>query len=145
MREPKLAAELYDADFVLWLEEQGRALRQQRWADLDVPNLVEEVEALASSQRRELDSRIKVVLVHLLKLAHQPERNSRSWKITLLNQRDELTQLIAASPSLRRLVPESIQRNYPRARRLAVLETGLSLKRFPPGCPFGVTDVLDGV
>ncbi len=83
MREPIAARALYDSDFALWLEEQGRALRERRLGDLDVPNIIEEIEALGAEQRRELGSRIRVVLTHVLKLAYQPARNSRSWRVTL--------------------------------------------------------------
>jgi len=143
MREPKAAPALYGTDFVLWLDEQGRALRSRRVSDLDVPNIIEEIEALAGDQRRELGSRIRVVLTHLLKLSYQPAKKTRSWRVTLLTQRDELAQLLEQSPSLRRLIPEAIQRNYPRARRAAAVETGLSLERFPLDCPYSVANVLD--
>ncbi len=142
MRESKAARALYDNDFVLWLEEQGRALRGRRLADLDVPNIIEEIEALGRDQRRELGSRISVVLTHLLKLAYRPARKSRSWRVTLFTQRGEIARLLEASPSLRRLIPEAIQHNYPRARRAAALETALSLKRFPADCPFEAAEVL---
>jgi len=143
MRESKAARALYDDDFVLWLEEQGRALRGRRLADLDVPNIIEEIEALGRDQRRELGSRISVVLTNLLKLAYQPARKSRSWRVTLFTQRGEIARLLEASPSLRRLIPEAIRHNYPRARRAAALETALSLKRFPADCPFEAAEVLD--
>ena len=87
MRSP---ASLYDTDFLLWLEQQSAALKAGRWQDLDVPNLVEEIDALAGSLRRELRRRVRVLLQHLLKLEYQPAKASGSWRATVRDQRDEI-------------------------------------------------------
>ena len=143
MRAPKAAPRLYESDFALWLEQQARALRERRFADLDLPSLIEEIDGLAGRDRRELGGRIRVVLTHLLKVAHQPQRTSRSWETTILTQRADIARLLEQSPSLRRLIPEEMKRAYPQARRIAASETRLSLNNFPECCAFTVEDVLD--
>jgi hypothetical protein len=107
---------MYEGDFAAWLDEQAAVLRARRWNDLDLPNLIEEVEALAGNLRRELRSRLNVILVHLLKLRYQPERRSGSWLASIYEQRDRLDDLLEQSPSLRRGVQSAVEREYRRAR-----------------------------
>ena len=59
--------DLYETDFYAWTQEQARLLRERRWADLDLDNLVDEVESVGSSEKREIRRRMKVLLAHLLK------------------------------------------------------------------------------
>ena len=65
---------LYDTDFLAWSKQQAEALRaamrngsNQR---LDLGNLAEEIEDLGKSVRRELQSQIRRIVRHLLKLEH---------------------------------------------------------------------------
>jgi predicted DNA-binding ribbon-helix-helix protein len=58
---------MYETDFYLWTQEQATLLREGRLDELDVPNLVEEIDSLGRSQRHELRSRLRVLLMHLLK------------------------------------------------------------------------------
>jgi hypothetical protein len=74
-------ASLYDEDFVAWAEQTARLLRQGRLHELDIENLAEEIEAMANRDRRELLSRLTVLLHHLLKWGWQPEKRSGSWKL----------------------------------------------------------------
>jgi hypothetical protein len=143
MNEATAAESLYERDFAAWLDEQAALLRSRRWTELDLPNLIEEVEDLAGNLRRELRSRLSVVLVHLLKL-RQPERRSGSWLASVYEQRARLDGLFEQSPSLRRLVQSGVEREYGPARRIAAAETGLWVQRFPERCPFTIADVLEG-
>ena len=58
--------DLYDADLFLWTEEQARLLREKRFDELDLSNLVEEVEGVCKSQRSEIENRLVIIVVHLL-------------------------------------------------------------------------------
>lgn len=69
----------YEQDFVLWLERQAVLLRARQFELLDLENLVEEIDGMARSVRRELRDRIKVVLIHLLKCEYQSGRLSDSY------------------------------------------------------------------
>src|SRR5664279_2079035 len=144
MNEATAAQSLYERDFSAWLDEQAAFLRSRRWNDLDLPHLIEEVEDLAGNLRRELRSRLSVVLVHLLKLRYQPERRSGSWLASVYEQRARLDGLFEESPSLRRFVQSGVEREYGPARRIAAAETGLSMQSFPERCPFTIADVLEG-
>jgi hypothetical protein len=106
---------LYDEDFVAWSEEQAEALRATARGGtnqkLDWENLAEEIESLGRSERRELRSRISVIIEHLVKLGHSPAPDPRNdWQDTILRERAEIEALLEDSPSLRREVPELIKK-----------------------------------
>jgi hypothetical protein len=121
----------YDADFALWARSQAAALRAGRFDELDVPNLAEEVEALARRDRQKLRSRWTVLALHVLKLLYQPERASGSWRSTIIEQATKINELLAESPSLVMSLPELSKIAYHVARRRAAVETGLPLATFP--------------
>src|ERR1035438_9493947 len=93
---------LYEQDFALWAEETARLLRAGALDDLDIENLAEEIESMGRKDRRELRSRLKVLLSHLLKWRIQPDhRSGGSWRSTIAIQRSDIEQLLEESPSLR--------------------------------------------
>jgi hypothetical protein len=133
----------YDADFHRWTEEQGRALREHRVADIDWANIAEEIETLGRSERSEIRSRLLIILHHLLKWHFQPHGRGASWEATLREQRDELRGALDDSPSLRSYPPTTLQRQYRLARSRAAAETGLPIDAFPAECPYTVEQILD--
>jgi len=133
----------YEVDFYLWATETARALREGRLADVDLEHVAEEIEDMGKKERRELASRLTVVLVHLLKWRYQPARRSRSWRLTLVRQRQGLEPVLEESPSLRGTLPEALARAYIRARTRAETETGLPAETFPAACPFTAEQVLN--
>jgi len=137
------AGKLYEEDFVEWAGETARLLRSGRFGEIDVEHLVEEVEAMPSRDRRELRSRLKMLMVHLLKWKFQPERRSGSWKSTIDDQREEIEDLFDESPSLRQTLPAATLVAYRRAVTRASSETALPANSFPAECPFSVAQILD--
>ncbi len=121
----------YESDFALWAESQAAALRERRFDDLDVPNLAEEVDGLARRDRRELRSRLTVLAAHLLKVLHQPERASGSWRGTIVEQVRKIRELLEESPSLVPSMPAFTEGAYRDARPEAAAETGLPIATFP--------------
>ena len=134
---------IYDEDFVAWAADTAQLLRERRFDEIDVENLAEEVDAMAGRDRRELQSRLAVIVIHLLKWKYQRNKRSRSWQSTIVTQRRELRQLLQQSPSLKREVAESVKEVYPDAVDGAAAETGLSVSAFPSACPFSPEQVLD--
>jgi len=123
---------LYETDFVMWSKQQAAALREGRFADLDLPNLSEEIEALARSDRRELRSRLTVLQMHLLKFEYQPERAARSWLSTIVEQAAKITELLVESPTLHgEVLANAILDGYADGRRQAAAETAIPLDHFP--------------
>lgn len=133
----------YDQDFVLWTERQTALIRAGRFDLVDWENVATEVEAMGSRERRELGSRLKVLVMHLLKWQFQPQSRSASWRATINDQRDEIEQLLADDPSLRRELDDTIRKRYRVARANAAGETGLALKSLPARCPYAVQQIFD--
>ncbi len=138
---------LYRQDYYAWSLEQSAALRERRFEALDIEHLAEEVEDLAKRERRELRSRLTRILVHLLKCRFQLARRSRSWGANLFLQRAEIADLFHDSPSLQTELPESVERAYSVALRLAGNEMRMKRDRweqlFPPRCPWSPKQILD--
>jgi hypothetical protein len=121
----------YDDDFALWAEQQTAALREGRFADLDMANLTEEIDGLTRRDRREIRSRLTVLMMHLLKLRYQPERALGSWRGTIREQAREIGLILKDSPSLRREMPGFIAEAYIDARPQAAAETEIAVAIFP--------------
>jgi hypothetical protein len=127
----RTASSGYDSDFSLWAEEQAAALREGRFADLDMPHLLEEIDDLSGSLRRELLSRLTRISMHLLKLQYQPERASGSWRGTIVEQAARIRRVLKGSPSLRPEMPAFIAEAYVDARPQAAAETEIPIATFP--------------
>jgi hypothetical protein len=135
---------LYDKDFALWVEEQVAALRTGDVAGLDLTNLIEELEGLTKRDERALGSQLKRIMAHMLKQHYQPQRASRSWIDSIENGREEITDILDQSPSLRRTLPDLMAKNYPRAVAQASRDTRLPVDHFPAQPPFTLEEVLSG-
>ena len=98
--KPPPPNDLYESDFFEWTQVQARVLRERRWDDLDLENLIDEVESVGSSEKREIRNRLKILLAHLLKWKFQPRFRGPSWRRTIREQREQLAEIIGASPSL---------------------------------------------
>jgi hypothetical protein len=144
-----MATPLYESDFYEWTLGQAATLRrlaaERINTELDLENLAEEVESMAGSDRRELRSRLEIILIHLLKLAYCFYPDPRTtWTDSVQAQRGSLEKLFDQSPSLRRLAPDMLEKAYPRALEQANRETiGLSMDTLPSVNPFPLERVLD--
>jgi uncharacterized protein DUF29 len=134
---------LYDEDFFEWTSRNAALLRAGRLGQADIEHIAEEIEDMGKRDLKELNSRVRVLVGHLLKWQLQSEKKSRSWERTIASQRAELGQLLEDSPSLRVKILPNLRRNYERAVNLAAIETGLPLDNFPAECPFTVEQILD--
>ncbi|NUN65776.1 DUF29 domain-containing protein [Pseudanabaena biceps] len=135
----------YEQDFLTWTQRQAEYLQKGQWAELDVKNLIEELEALGRSEQKELSSYFQVLVMHLLKCQYQPEKKTPSWNNTLSNCRDNILDCLEDTPSLQRFLqdPEWIEKYYRRSRRDAAKETQKSLQTFPTECPYTIAQILD--
>ncbi len=140
---PKPRSTPYEADYAQWCAEQGALLREGRLSDLDRENLAEEIESLGRSDRREVQSRLKELLLHLLKWHFQPEKRKGGWRASILDQRTQLKELLEESPSLRSLPGKEIEKWHRIARLKAADETGLPEGKFPVRCPYTIEEILD--
>jgi hypothetical protein len=133
----------YDDDFVAWTQEQARLLRSGQFSQVDVENVAEEIESMGRSDKRQLDSRLEVLLLHLLKWRVQVNMRSPGWAGTVREQRRRIRKLLRESPSLGQVVAELIPEAYAEARDKAAHETGLAETMFPAECPFASEQILE--
>ena len=135
---------LYDSDFYAWSREQVGLLRTGRLAEADIENIAEEIDSIGRTEKRELISRLEVLLLHLLKWRYQPDRRGPSGEASIRVQRNRLEGHLDDNPSLKPLLPQANATAYGRARLDAVVETGLPEATFPHDCPWAVEEALDG-
>ena len=134
----------YETDVILWSQEQARALRERDFSRLDIEHLADEIEDVGKSEKRELASRMAVLLAHLLKWRSQPERRSQSWRNTINLQRKRIALLIKATPSLEVVLSEPDWREamWLDAIMQASRETGLDEGAFPEARPWNLNETL---
>ncbi|RZM76121.1 DUF29 domain-containing protein [Leptolyngbya iicbica] len=130
---------LYDHDFNLWVAAQQAALKEHRYIDLDLPNLIEELDGLTKRDKRALKSQLRVLLTHLLKWQYQPQKRSSSWQASIDNARVETVDILDDSPSLRNYLPEILSQCYQFARKQAAKETHLAMDT---DCPYALEQAL---
>src|SRR5260370_35065042 len=109
----------YDEDFYAWTQEQATLLRSGQFSQVDIENVAEELESMGRSDKREIDSRLEVLLVHLLKWQAQVGFRSGSWSGTIREQRGRIQDLLTESPSLRAQVASISPTLHHRAPREA--------------------------
>ena len=135
----------YEQDYAGWVEDTARAIEEGRFNEIDRVALADEVRDLGKSERRELESALRVLLLHLLKQRYQPEKTTRRWETSIRVQRKHLSKFLRESPSLRPELSESVADAYDSARIEADQETGLDFDTFPEICEWTVAEVLEGV
>ncbi|EPT1451923.1 DUF29 domain-containing protein [Escherichia coli] len=132
----------YDVDFYGWTQEQAELLRSGQLDALDLANLVEEVEAMGRSEKRELQSRLVKLFAHLLKWRYQEARRGMSWQLTIKGQRLNIAECLEDNPSLKSKLPGIMAKAYEHARLEAAKETGLKLSAFPETSPWTFEEAM---
>jgi Domain of unknown function DUF29 len=134
-------SDLYEQDETAWLEAMADLIQQGRCGDLDYPHLLEYLTDIARRDRREVESRLIVLIVHVLKWVYQPDHRSRSWRATVVEQRQELSEL-AGQGVLRKHAETILPQAYAKAVERAVAETGLAAGSYPTACPYTLDQLL---
>jgi len=133
---------LTETDEHAWIAEQVAALRGGHLVSLDRKGLAEFLSEMTARDRRELESRLTVLLQHLLKVRMQPGKVSRSWGVTIVTQQDEIRSLLQSVPSLAQYVESRFADAYQAAIRRAAVATGIPATRFPPESPWTLDEAL---
>ena len=146
MSDRKIAAvvplhELYEIDETAWLERTAELVAQQSWDEIDHEHLIEYLTDMAKRDRREVVSRLIMLLAHWLKWDYQPQRRTKSWQRTLFDQQSELEQIFE-SQTLKRHGLEAFATAYGRAVKKAAIETGLSATAFPAEPPWSLDEIV---
>jgi hypothetical protein len=132
----------YDKDVVAWANEQARLLRAGRFDALDIEHIADEIEDVGKSEKRELASRMAVLLAHMLKWQYQPGGRGNSWRRTIKEQRNRVGLCIEQTPSLKADLRLSVWWSdvWSDAVAKASEETGLG--EFPESCPWTFDQIM---
>lgn len=133
-------AALYETDFHAWTFEQASRLRSGK--PVDVEHIAEELETLGRSEEQQLTNRLAVLIQHMLKCEHQPEKHSPSWDATIKEQRRRVNRLLGINPSLRSKLQNAVDDAYATAVTFASAETSILEEDFPVDCPYTVEMLL---
>lgn len=132
----------YEADYYQWTRDTAQRLRSGEFGKIELAALIDEVEDLGKWELSAVESRLIVLICHLLKWDYQPQKRMRIWQATIKLQRIRVEKLLNQSPSLRPVVADAVPDIYSEAVLLAVRETGMEETAFPPTCPYTLAEVL---
>jgi Domain of unknown function DUF29 len=133
----------YGRDLYGWATEQAALLRAGRIAEADAQNIAEELDDVGSEQYDKLASALRLILLHLLKWDHQPERRTRSWWASISVQRNHVRRLLRKNPGLKPHLRTATADGYEDARIEAAAQTRLSPRRFPVQCPYAWDEIME--
>jgi len=135
-------ANLHETDLYAWTRQQVQLLKSGQLSALDVSNLIDEVDDMGGSIRNQLESRLEVLLMHLLKWQYQPNYRGRSWQLTIKEQRRKIERLIRKNPSLQNTLDQTLADAYGDAILAAAKETGMAENIFPEQCPYSIQQII---
>ena len=129
-------ATLYETDYYLWLEKTIEALYAADLSQIDYQNLIEELISLGKTDLRMVNSLVKQIIIHRLKLDYLPDREPRKhWCKEIFNFQDQLSDTLTTSLKAKIELDEL----YCRAKRQLLLDDKIDL---PETCPYSLTDLL---
>ncbi|MFO5476281.1 MAG: DUF29 domain-containing protein [Dolichospermum sp.] len=135
MTQTPIAVSLYEQDYLLWIEDIVHKLRNRDIEGLDIDNLIEEIEDLGRSDKRELENRLAELLEHILKrnYVHIPDCY-RGWVELIIKQRIGIRKLLKNSPSLKPYFSQVFDEAY--ADALKIVRNGYPQCECPDTWPF---------
>jgi hypothetical protein len=142
---------VYQQNYIAWSKQTAELLKAGRFTELDIEHLLQELEGMGASEKNEIESRLVVLLAHLLKWQYQYQQLSErwkefkgdSWRSMMIEQRARLSKRLQKSPGLKSIFAETITEAYQDAIELAAEETGLPETTFPQQCPYSHAQILD--
>ncbi|MCG6137260.1 MAG: DUF29 domain-containing protein [Nostoc sp. LLA-1] len=137
---------LYEQDFYLWIQTTVKLLKERNLEQLDIDNLLEEIDSMGRSEKKELKTRLIVLIEHLLKLQFwilEKDDNARGWRTTVVEQRRQILYILADSPSLKSILNHIFIDCYTDARKDTIRKYQLSSELFPEQPPFSLEQVLN--
>ena len=132
-----------EADLYSWALRQAELLRAGRLSEIDAEAIAEEIDDVGEEQYDKLESALRVLMLHLLKWDHQPPMRSRSWTLSIREQRRRAERQLRKNPGLKSRVEEALEAAYEDARIEAASETGLPLSVFPVRRPFDYAEIME--
>lgn len=135
----------YEKDVYGWATHTAELLRKKKMSEVDFDNIIEEMEALGRSEKHELINRLALVITHLLKWQYQSEKRTRSWELTIKEQRRQVKIHFSDNPSLKAKLDEILENAYFIARLKAEKETSIDESSFPEECPYTFEEITSDV
>jgi hypothetical protein len=135
--------QLHETDDDLWLWETVELLKQKRFNDLDLENLIEELEDMGSEKRNAVKSLLEQVIIHLLLFQYwteESDRNSYHWQGEILEFRTQIQDRITTN--LRNYLSEELTNLYQRSLKKVKIKTQFKVN-FPDECPYTLEQLLD--
>ena len=126
----------YEDDLYTWVNQQVALLRAGRLDEIDAENIAEELSDVGAEQYDKLESALEVLLMHMLKWDHQPERRSRSWSLTILEQRQRVAKQLRKSPGLKSRLSEAVEDGFALGRTRDAREMRVKPQALPAPCPY---------
>src|SRR5579875_251212 len=141
-------SELYDTDVLAWSARQAALLRRiaagQRPndADMDWPNIAEEIESVGNEQLHAVESLLVKVLEHRLQLMAWPEAAAAPhWRHETDGWRAAIRRRLRRAPSLRTAI--DLAELYGDALVAMYREVdGVRRPPMPPACPWTLDELL---
>ena len=134
----------YEKDFYGWTITNAALLKERKFSEADMENIIEEIEAMGRSEKNQLTNRLSILIAHLLKWEFQPDFRGRSWHGTIREQRKQSQILLEENPSLKGRLPEILNIAYDLAVSQIEKETPIDLKIIPDKCPYAFEQCLYG-
>jgi len=132
-----------EADLYSWALRQAELLRAGRLSEIDPVAIAEEIDDVGEEQYDKLESALRVLMLHLLKWDHQPDKRSRSWTASVREQRRRVLRQLRKNPGLKSRLDEALDEAYEDARNGAWAETGLPASDFPLRRPFEYAEIME--
>ena len=132
-----------EADLYSWAVRQAQLLRAGRLSEIDPTAIAEEIDDVGEGQYDKFESALRVVLLHLLKWDHQPEKHSRSWTLPILEHRKRAERQLRKNPGLKSRLQEALETAHEEARLGASIDTGLPPKTFSLERPFDYGEIME--
>ena len=134
--------QLYEIDDNLWLEETVKLLKEKKFAELDLENLIEELDDSARERKHQVKSLLKQIIIHLLLLEYwhsEREKNYRHWQSEIINFRDQINDRMTTN--FYNYLQENLSQIYYKARKYVMAKSGIDT--FPQECPYSLEQLLD--
>jgi len=131
-----------DKDYDLWLEEQASLLRDRRFEELDILNLVKELEALVRGEKAAIESLTYQIILHKLLIDYwyeEAEWNRNHWRAEIVNFQFQLHNKMTTN--LNKHLISRIEQIYLKAKKGAESKTGLK-SRFPESLPYSLLEII---
>jgi hypothetical protein len=134
---------LYDEDILLWSEQQAAAVRKLGRTralpnELDIENVAEEIESVGRSELAAVESYLRLILVHLIKLSMEPNSDAvRHWRGEIVGFHSDARRRY--TPSMRQRI--DLDGLWGSAREQATLSYE-GAAGLPERCPFTLDELL---